>query len=114
MPHSSLHTPEPALEPFLQRLSPHLFWDVERQTLDAETHQQWLVERIVQRGFLADWHECLRHYGHDRVKQAVMQARFLDKKTLSYCSVYFNTPKEDFRCYQLSTQEPSLRQRWDY
>lgn len=94
--------------------SPEIFWDVNPATLDLEVHKRFIIERIAQRGHWTDWQECLRFYGRETVRDILLQARSLDKKTLSYCSFIFDVPKEEFRCYQLSTQEPSLRQRWNF
>jgi hypothetical protein len=91
-----------------------IFWDVNPATLDPEAHKHFIIERIAQRGLWADWQECLRLYGRETVKNVLLQARFLDKKTLSYCSFIFDVPKEEFRCYQLFIQEPSLLQRWNF
>jgi hypothetical protein len=94
--------------------SPDIFWDVNPAMLDLEAHKRFIIERVAQRGRWSDWQECLRLYGHETVKNVLLQARSLDKKTLSYCSFIFGIPKEEFRCYQLSIQEPSIRQRWNY
>jgi hypothetical protein len=91
-----------------------IFWDINPDTLDLEAHKQFIIERVVQHGLWDDWQECLRIYGRETVQNAVLQARYLDKKTLAYCSFVFDVPKDNFRCYQLSTQEPSLRQRWNF
>jgi hypothetical protein len=94
--------------------SPNIFWDVDPSTLDLEAHKRFIIERVAQRGLWADWQECLQLYGRESVKDVLLHARSLDKKTLSYCSFFFDVPKEEFRCYQLSTQEPSLQQRWNF
>jgi hypothetical protein len=88
-----------------------IFGDTNPDTLDLETHKQFIIERVVQRGLWADWQECLRLYGRETVKNALLQARSLDKKTLSYCSVVFDVPKEEFRCYNTP---PEIKRLWDY
>jgi hypothetical protein len=41
----------------------------------------------------------------------VLNARWLDKKTLSFCSAIFETDKTEFRCYKLAQLNPG---HWDY
>jgi len=92
-------------------LPDNLFWDIDPATLDPETHAQYIIERVLMRGRLEDWFEIKRFYGPERIKQAALKARYLDKRTLSFCQHYFNIPKEQFRC---STTPPSIRQLWDF
>ncbi len=40
---------------WIDRLSPVLFWDVERTSINAETHARWLLERVLERGQWEDW-----------------------------------------------------------
>lgn len=39
----------------LAALSPALFWDVSRQSVDWGEHRGWLVQRILTRGTWEDW-----------------------------------------------------------
>ena len=39
----------------LEKLSPVLFWDVARESLNWEQHKVWLLERILERGSWEDW-----------------------------------------------------------
>lgn len=43
------------MEPWLAALSPDLFWDVPRETVNPRKNLRWLVERIVLRGRWEDW-----------------------------------------------------------
>ena len=76
-----------------------LFWDVQIDSLDIETHARFIIERIVSRGDLADWKLLKKIYGKKKIKQEVLGIRSLDKKTVSFLSVYFGMEKADFRCY---------------
>jgi len=76
-----------------------LFWDCNLETLDTEKHKQQIIVRVLERGTIADWQAIKELYGKEMILQEVLQARSLNKYTLSFCSVYFDVPKEKFRCY---------------
>ena len=46
---------------WLEKLSPDLFWDVDRATVDAVKNRRWLVERVLSRGRLEDWRIVSEH-----------------------------------------------------
>ena len=75
-----------------------LFWDVQIDSLDIEAHARFIIERVVSRGNLADWNLLKRIYGKKRIKQEALAIRSLDKKSVSFLSVYFDLEKTDFRC----------------
>lgn len=75
-------------------------------TIDWPNRAQFVIERVLERGWLADWHEIKRCYGLDVIRQTALQARHLDDTALSFCSAYFSVPKEQFRCYTLKSSNP--------
>ena len=46
-----------------------------------------------------------------RIKEELLQARYLDQKTLHYFSLVLNVPKEKFRCYSFQQSMPG---HWNY
>ncbi|MCU0425280.1 MAG: hypothetical protein MUF71_06600 [Candidatus Kapabacteria bacterium] len=96
------------------QLSPALFWDVRPETIDWDAHARFVIERVLTRGTLEDWRTIVRFYGLERLAQEVVQMRSLDRQTLAFCSVVFDIPKEQFRCYNNSITTPSLRKLWDF
>jgi hypothetical protein len=96
--------------PTLQRT---LFWDVNPDLVDWQTHARFVVERVVTRGSLEDWREIVRYYGWERLGAEVVKIRSLDRKTLAFCSAVFEIPKEQFKCTQNSDTMPSLRELWN-
>lgn len=89
-------------------LSKHLFWDLSAEPSDWDRYSRFVVERVLARGTMADWHEIRRYYGLERVKKEAMNARYLDRKTLGFCSAYFNIPREEFRCCTERLSRPQL------
>ncbi|AEE54323.1 DUF6922 domain-containing protein [Haliscomenobacter hydrossis] len=92
-------------------LRPNLFWDVDVQTIDLQKHKTSVIERIVTRGRWTEFLEILQFYGKPTVKEVMLNARWLDKRTLAFCSAIFNTPSSEFRCYKLAQLNP---EHWDY
>ncbi len=93
------------------QLRPSLFWDTNVQTIDLQKHKAQVIERTLMRGTKEEFDQVLKHYGWNTVKETVIAARYLDKYSLAFCSVIFDTSKTEFRCYKLAQLNPS---HWDY
>jgi hypothetical protein len=85
-------------------LSEHLFWDVDRSTIDPETHAPWLVKRVLEYGRWSDWQTLVAHYGKPRLAETVTTLRSLQPRALAFCQAWFKLPPSAFRC---STSNPS-------
>jgi hypothetical protein len=92
-------------------LTRSLFWDVEYDKLDYKLHAPFIVERVLNRGHLEDFRAILKYYGKDQLKDIATKIRYLDKKTLHFCSAFFKEPLDNFRCY---TQKQLNQTHWDY
>ena len=92
-------------------LRPNLFWDVDVQTIDLQKHKASVIERIVTRGRWEEFKDMLQFYGKPTVKDVVLNARWLDKRTLAFCTAFFKTPETELRCYKLAQLNP---EHWDY
>lgn len=82
--------------------NPALFWDTDMKSINPELHANYIVERVVTRGNMADWKRIKEMYGLGKIKNICTQIRSLDKNTLSFLCAYFDTSKEEFRCYKSS------------
>jgi len=92
-------------------LRPSLFWDANVQTLDLQKHKTQVIERILMRGRLEEYRDMMKFYGSDTVRDVVLNARYLDKYTMAFCSTIFDIPLNEFRCYKLAQLNPG---HWDY
>jgi len=92
-------------------LTRSLFWDVEYDNLDFVKHAPFIVECVLNRGSVEDFKAILQFYGREELKDIAVQIRYLDKKTLQFCSSFFNVPIQNFRCY---TQRQLNQTHWDY
>ena len=88
-----------------------LFWDVEYENVNYEKYSQFIINRVLLRGNLKDWYEIKAYYGLGRIRQEITQMKYLDDKTLNFCSFYFNLPKTDFKCYNTPQ---STKELWNY
>jgi hypothetical protein len=75
-----------------------LFWDVSVESLDIDAHCRFIIERVVSRGGMTDWILLKEIYGIKRISDEVLSVRSLDRKTVSFLSLYFGKEKTDFRC----------------
>ncbi len=93
------------------KLSENLFWDVDINDIDYEQYSQHVINRVLLRGNLNDWYEIKEFYGLARIKHDVLEMRYLDQRSLSFCSTYFDLPKTEFKCYNTPQ---SIQQLWNF
>lgn len=79
--------------------SPHLFWDVNKATLDLEKHKRLIVERVIQRGSRHDLDMLLSYYGKDQVREILKQTVWLNEKDMAFIHVYLSIPFNEMKCY---------------
>lgn len=93
------------------KLSRYLFWDTDPDKIDYDKHPRYVIEKVVTMGQFEDWQEIKRYYGIEMIKNKCLEVRSFDPKTLSFLSVIFDVPKEQFRCYKHRQLNPGL---WIY
>lgn len=82
----------------VQGLSEHLFWDVDRDSIDAEKHASWLVQRVLEKGRWSDWQKLVATYGRNRLADLVTDLRSLEPRAFAFCRAWFDLPPNAFRC----------------
>ncbi len=95
----------------INNLSRHLFWDVDSALLDMNTHQKFIVGRVLEYGLLSDWIIINKYYGKSEIGRIAASLRSLDKRALSFIANYTGLAEEKFRCY---TTRQSIPQHWSY
>mgnify|MGYP001564051764 CR=1 FL=1 len=88
---------------FTQQLSDHLFWDVDRAAVDPEEHRQFIVPRIMDRGTLTDVRAAWAYYGEESIREVLLNASSLHKKTIAFFACQFDLPRERFRAFRNRT-----------
>ena len=79
-------------------LSPSLFWDINIETLNRDTHAQLIVERVITRGNYEDFKKVEEKYGKEMVGTFVRNIRKLNKKDISFVHLYFGIPLAELKC----------------
>ena len=97
---TSGETVEHDAQGLLGQLSAHLFWDVDRTAVDPERHRAFIIVRTMERGSLDDVMAVWRYYGPDAVREALMQARSLEPRTLFFFANQFGVRPEEFRAFR--------------
>lgn len=92
-------------------LSKALFWDVDPQTIDSQKHAAYIIERVITLGTMEDFIIIKKYYGKSKIKRIVKNLRYLNDKDLNFCSIYFNLPITEFRCYITKQLNQTL---WSY
>jgi len=87
---------------FLAKLSRYLFWDSDINMLDPNIDRSLIMERVFSMGTENDEKEVVNYYGKTLIQDTVPNIKYLDKKTLNYLSIFYDIPKEKFRCYERS------------
>ena len=89
----------------IENLSKYLFWDYNASMLDPNMDKTLILERVFTRGTENDEKEVFSYYGKNGIKDAILDVKYIDKKTLNYLSIILDIPKENFKCYKKSLSE---------
>lgn len=87
-----------------------LFWDIEISNSDALTSKRLIIERVLNFGTIEEWQYLLHFYGIELIKSEIVEAGWLDPKTLHFASTYLKIPKSKFKCYKRKRSHPVF---WD-
>ncbi len=93
------------------QLSKVIFWDTDYHKIDWHKKARFIIGRVLMYGTIDDWNTIKQFYGLERIKNEMLEERYLDKKALSFLCCIFNLPKEKFRCY---TEQQSYPAHWNF
>ena len=88
------------------KFSKHLFWDVEEAELDMDKHREFIVERVLDYGFMNDWVVIKEYYSLENLAKIAKNIRSLMPKSLAFIAAVTNTQIIDYRCYKLAQSNP--------
>lgn len=80
-------------------LDKRIFWDVEFEKLDYQKHERFIIERVFERGDVEDIRQTSRFYGDEKVKNILVNAKFLPLASMYLACALFENKIEDYRCY---------------
>jgi hypothetical protein len=78
-------------------LRQELFWDVDIDKLDMDTHAAFVITRVMERGTREEARTIWAHYGEEIIKKHLTAARGLSPKTISYFANIFKIGRSQFR-----------------
>ena len=81
-----------------------IFWDVDYDRMDLDAKWRFVIERVFERGDVEDIRQCRRYYGDEKVRTALLEAKFLPEQTMYFASAVTDVPVEFFRCFELRRQ----------
>jgi hypothetical protein len=97
--------------PDIDKLSPHLFWDVKREECNWEHHKEFIVQRVLDFGLLEDWKLLNKWFTVNEIAEVASKLRNLDPRSLAFISAMSKKPLNEFRCY---TTMQSMPQHWNF
>lgn len=92
----------------ITKLSPVLFWDIDREQADMETCPTQIIQRVLEYGTLEDWRIIRNYYGLERIVTCCKNMRTLDPIALAFICCISHTSKEEYRCYRIKRSNPTL------
>ncbi|SFE96145.1 DUF6922 domain-containing protein [Thermophagus xiamenensis] len=92
--------------PYLDLLSDHLFWDVNKKTLDIQKSKKTIVHRVLDYGLLKDWKILVHLYGIEEIAKVAMKIPDLEKKSANLIAFLSNTSIKNFACYSSKQSTP--------
>ena len=92
-------------------LSKQAFWDVDFDKIDFNKYAGFVVEKIIERGTFEDFKELRKYYGDGRIREEIINAKWLGDKEIYFCCAIFNLKPQDFKCYTKKQLNPKL---WIY
>ncbi len=95
----------------IHNLSPHLFWDVDTNDVDADKNKSFIIKRVLEYGFLEDWQLINKFYNRDQIIETAIGLRELEPKAFAFMVHFSGKPKDQFRCY---TTTQSKVKHWNF
>ncbi len=88
-------------------LRPELFWDVDINTLDEQTHKNYIIQQVFNYGEISEFNAIMHYYNRDTIKNAICKAGYLDPKTLAFVLTFFNLHKNQLLCCTRNQSHPT-------
>lgn len=93
-----------------ERVNPVLLWEYDLTNFDLKDMRAVVVQRVVERGWKADWYAILNLYGLNEVKQAIKEIPHLNEKDMHFASLVFDIPFNEMKCFK---NKQSMSAHWN-
>ena len=91
-------------------LRTELFWDIDTNNLDVNTHKKMIIERVLSYGNMDELKFILKQYDTNTIKEEIKKIGYLDPKTYQFILIFFNLKEDQLKCY---TRRQSAKQHWN-
>jgi hypothetical protein len=87
-------------------LSKQAFWDVDMNKIDYEKNATHVIAKVFDRGTFDDIIAVMNFYGDEKIKDSLLNIRYVSNGAIALACVLFDLKQEDFRCYRLKQSDP--------
>jgi hypothetical protein len=98
-------------KPDKPNLDKRIFWDVKFEELDYHRYANFIIERVFERGDVEDIRQTRRFYGDEKVKEALLKAKYIPEHKWGLIEAIVDKEIKHFRCYKTKQSYPGL---WPY
>jgi len=88
-----------------------IFWDVDFSGLDYDAKAIFVIERVFERGDVEDIRQCRRYYGDEKIREVLVNAKWLPLKSITLACAVLGNKLTDYRCYNTAQLNPT---HWMY
>ena len=88
-------------------LSKQAFWDVDMEKIDYKKNAAHVIKKVFDRGNIDDIISVLNFYPEVKIKDTLLNARYLMNSTMAFACALFDLKLENFRCYNIKQSDPS-------
>lgn len=92
-------------------LNKRIFWDTNFSKLDYDANAASIIERVFERGDVEDIRQVRRFYGDEKVKEVLLNAKYLPERRMYLAAAIANINVEELKCF---TQVQSMKELWPY
>ena len=89
---------------------PSLFWDIDMTQWDDEKMKQFIIQRVVERGWPDDWCIMIDRYGISEIRNTLKKVTYLNNIDIRFVSVIFNIPQKEMICFK---RRRSRHEHWN-
>lgn len=97
-------------EEIKSKISQSLFWDVDFKQIDFINQKKYIIPRVMDRGTKKDVRLIWDFYGEKTIRETLINARFLEEKTICFFANFFSIHPSDFRSFQI---KKTISQNWN-
>lgn len=77
-----------------------IFWDIDLTKLDFLKNDNFIIQRVIERGDVPDIRNWKRFYTPERITEVLTTTKYLPLRKIYLASAITDKPLSDFRCYR--------------